>query len=133
MASHYRSQLHSSNAHPDRHPDRPHVVRHDARGRGELKDGKAAYRAGDYQKALRLLKSLAKQGNASAQKYLGEMYYKGKGVPNDNAKAVHWFTKATKSPPAGMPPLLKGGAQTDPPQKTGTGFTSFGQLCMAIL
>ena len=34
MASHHLPRLYFSNAHPGRHPDRPHAVRHDARGGG---------------------------------------------------------------------------------------------------
>jgi hypothetical protein len=59
-------------------------------------DGAAAFKAGDYQKAFRLLKPLAKQGDAWAQYGLGVMYDEGNGVSVDNAKAVHWYTKAAK-------------------------------------
>jgi TPR repeat protein len=43
-------------------------------------------------------KSKAEQGDAGAQSFLGIMYLKGIGlrVPQDNMKAVHWFTKAAK-------------------------------------
>ncbi len=37
---------------------------------------------------------LANQGLASAQFYLGVMYYKGEGVPQDDTKAIEWYTKA---------------------------------------
>jgi len=63
---------------------------------GDYEDGMAAYHAGDYQKALRLWKPFAKQGDVDAQYNLGDMYAKGKGVPEDVAKAVHWYTKAAK-------------------------------------
>ncbi|MCG3872898.1 sel1 repeat family protein [Psychrobacter sp. Ps7] len=39
---------------------------------------------------------LANQGNASAQYNLAVMYYKGKGVQKNNAKAVEWFKQAAK-------------------------------------
>ena len=71
MASHHQSRLHSSNAHPDRYPARPHAVRHDARGGGDFWDGVVAYNAGDYQRALRLWKPVAEQGNKFAQSILG--------------------------------------------------------------
>ena len=41
---------------------------------GDLEDAAAAYKARDYQKALRLWKSLAEQGNATAQSNLGNQY-----------------------------------------------------------
>ena len=34
---------------------------------GDFEDGQAAYRAGDYQKAVRLWKPLAEQGDANTQ------------------------------------------------------------------
>jgi len=48
------------------------------------------------QKGFRSFKPLAEQGNPLAQFNLGNMYNKGKGVPEDHAKAVHWYTKAAK-------------------------------------
>ena len=72
MASHHLPRLYFSNARPDRHPDRLHAVRHDSRGGGEFFwDGVVAYNAGDYQKALRLWKPVAEQGNKFAQSVLG--------------------------------------------------------------
>ena len=62
---------------------------------GDVEDGFAAYRAGDYQKALRLWKLLAKWG-VYPQVMLGWLYNKGEGVPVDHAKAVYWYTKAAK-------------------------------------
>jgi len=56
---------------------------------GDFEDAKAAHEAGDYQKALRLFKPLAKQGVPDAQHNLGWMYHNGQGVPEDDAKAVH--------------------------------------------
>jgi hypothetical protein len=63
---------------------------------GDLEDGLAAYQAGDYQKAFRLWKSLAEQGDAGVQFNLGVMYARGEGVPEDDAKAVHWYRKAAE-------------------------------------
>jgi len=64
---------------------------------GPFEDGKAAYERGDYVTALRLWRPLAEQGNALAQYYLGEMYEFGKGVSQNDAKAVTWFRKAAYS------------------------------------
>ena len=47
---------------------------------GDWEDGRAAFRAGDHQKAVRLWKPLAEQGDARAQAMLGGMYHKGRGV-----------------------------------------------------
>ena len=63
---------------------------------GDRADADAAYKAGDYQKAYRLLKPLAEQGNTQAQSNLGLMYANGEGVPENDAKAVHWYRKAAK-------------------------------------
>jgi len=63
---------------------------------GYAEDARAAFIAGDYQKAFRLFKPLAEQGDAGAQNNLGWMYDKGKGVPEDDAKAVYWWRKAAE-------------------------------------
>ena len=46
------------------------------------------------EKKLAGLAKRAEQGDASAQSALGQMYYKGEGVPEDTAKAIEWFEKA---------------------------------------
>jgi len=63
---------------------------------GDFEDGLAAFKAGDHQKAVRLWKLLAEQGDARAQTLLGLMYANGEGVPEDDAKALCLYTKATK-------------------------------------
>ena len=63
---------------------------------GPLEDGNAAHSRGDYVTALRLLKPLADQGNASAQTNLGFMYDNGQGVPQDYAAAVKWYRMAAE-------------------------------------
>ena len=50
----------------------------------------SAYDTGDYKKAARLLRPLAKQGNAMAQFDLGFMYANGQGVPQDYVLAYMW-------------------------------------------
>lgn len=57
----------------------------------QYEDGHAAFLREDYQTALRLLRPLAAQGDASAQFTLGVMYAFGQGVPQDYAEAVKWF------------------------------------------
>ena len=61
-----------------------------------LKDGIAAYRAGNYAEALRLLRPLAEQGNAKAQGTLGDAYARGQSVPKDDAEAAKWYRKAAE-------------------------------------
>ena len=73
------------------------VVARDWKG----KNGLAAYRTGDYQKAFRLFKPFAEQGHAPVQNMLELMYKIGLGVPEDDAKAVYWYTKAAKQGNAG--------------------------------
>ncbi len=46
------------------------------------------------EKSLAQLQKQADSGDAEAQFTLGEMYYKGKGVPMNNAEAMDWYQKA---------------------------------------
>ena len=59
-----------------------------------FKDAETAYAGDDYATALRLFRSLAEQGDATAQEHLGVMYENGLGVPEDYAEAAHWFRRA---------------------------------------
>lgn len=43
---------------------------------------------------LQQLKTLANQGNASAQNRLGQLYFSGQGVPQDYTIARRWYEKA---------------------------------------
>ena len=63
---------------------------------GPFEDGVAAHEHGDYARALRLLRPLAEQGNATAELHLGSMYHEGEGVPQDYAEAAKWFRKAAE-------------------------------------
>ena len=51
---------------------------------------------GDYADAYRKLKTLADQGDANAQHFLGTMYEVGRGVPQDYKEAVKWYRLAAK-------------------------------------
>ena len=67
---------------------------------GPLKDGVAAYDAGDYATALRLWRRLADQGDAAAQTMLGAMYNDGRGVPKDYVRPHMWSNLAAAGIPA---------------------------------
>ena len=43
-----------------------------------------------------MVSSSTEQGDADAQKSLGYMYYKGKGVLQDYNQAVRWYRKAAE-------------------------------------
>ena len=58
--------------------------------------GFAAYKKGDYATALRAWQPLAEQGVAGAQYNLGGMYYKGKGIPQDDKAAAQWYRRAAE-------------------------------------
>jgi len=60
---------------------------------GDWEDGHAAYWAGDYQKAFRLIEPLAEQGDEHAQTELGVVYRYGHGVPEDYVLAYAWLTR----------------------------------------
>jgi hypothetical protein len=61
---------------------------------GPLEDATAANKRGDNATALKTFQSLAAQGNAEAQNYLGQLYAHGQGVPQDYAQAREWYEKA---------------------------------------
>jgi uncharacterized protein len=54
----------------------------------------AAVQRQDYVTAERLYRSLAEQGDASAQHFLGKMYESGEGVRRDSTEAAKWFRLA---------------------------------------
>jgi len=49
----------------------------------DLQKGLDALHSGDYATALKEMKPLAEQGDASAQNYLGSLYYFGNGVAQE--------------------------------------------------
>jgi TPR repeat protein len=56
--------------------------------------GYAAFKMGDYQKALEIWKPLAEKGSTAAQLSLGAMYEQGQGVAQDYAEAARWYGRA---------------------------------------
>jgi TPR repeat protein len=61
---------------------------------GQFEDAEAAVNIGDYVTALRLLETLADQDNTYAERLLGIMYIKGRGVPQDYAMGMRWMRLA---------------------------------------
>ena len=56
----------------------------------------SAYKSRDYATAIRLWMPLAKQGDTSAQYYLGVMYQNGSGVSQNDAEAAKWYQLAAE-------------------------------------
>ena len=59
-----------------------------------LMKGKAAFDAKNYVEAMRWDRPAAEQGNATAQTYVGYLYEKGLGAPQDYTQALSWYRKA---------------------------------------
>jgi TPR repeat protein len=58
---------------------------------GPLEDAAAAVKRRDYATAVRLIRPLAEQGDASTQYNLGVFYDNGLGVPQDHVRALMWL------------------------------------------
>jgi TPR repeat protein len=61
---------------------------------GNYEDGVKAFRAQDYERALRSLKPLAEAGDGRAQAALGLMYERGLGLAANSDQAMQWYEKA---------------------------------------
>ena len=59
-------------------------------------EGRKAYINGDYKKAFKILRPLAKDGDSEAQKMLGIMYDYGHGVKADSEKALVWYLRSAE-------------------------------------
>ena len=59
---------------------------------GPLEDADAAIKKRDYATAVRLIRPLAEQGDATAQYNLGVFYDNGLDVPQDRVSAYMWFS-----------------------------------------
>ena len=60
----------------------------------ELEDGLVAFNKRDFVEARKHWAQMARQGNATAQYYLGYLYQTGKGVELNSREAYQWFQKA---------------------------------------
>ena len=58
--------------------------------------GLTAYDAGDYDKARRIWLPLAEKGDVRAQRGMGKLYEKGRGVDRDFAMAIKWYHPAAE-------------------------------------
>ena len=58
--------------------------------------GLDAFNRGEYATAFREFKTLAEQGDVSAQFLIGAMYAEGEGVARDYGEALSWFLKAAE-------------------------------------
>ena len=56
----------------------------------------ATFASAEYEKALKDLEVLAKQGDLATQIKLASAYREGLGVPQDYKTAVKWFTLAAE-------------------------------------
>ena len=78
---------------------------------GTFEDAVDAHARGDYAKALRLIRPLANDGNATAQFNLGVMYLAGHGVQQDYSAQHYGFgklqSKATPSPIQSRDPVSR--------------------------
>ncbi|WP_082130329.1 tetratricopeptide repeat protein [Kiloniella spongiae] len=63
---------------------------------GDYEDGIAAYRAGEYDKAIKLLNNAGNNGNAKAQYYLSVLYEGGSGIGKDMESSLHWLKRAAE-------------------------------------
>ena len=60
----------------------------------EYERGLSAFKKRDYEEAIGIWKPLAVDGNVAAQFNLGRMYDNGIGVPEDDAEAAVWYSRA---------------------------------------
>ena len=58
----------------------------------DFQKGIEAYKKGDFANAIKEWILLAEDGDEKAQYFLGLIYYKGKGVPQDYKTALKWYT-----------------------------------------
>ena len=58
----------------------------------DFQTGMEAYKRGDFANAIKEWILLGEDGDEKAQYFLGLIYCKGKGVPQDYKKALKWYT-----------------------------------------
>ena len=60
-------------------------------GAQDFAKGLQAFEAGDFATAIKEWKPLAESGNSAAQNSMGDLYYSGRGVPQNHAEAFRWY------------------------------------------
>ena len=77
--------------------------KHGKDGRTEFVQGEAAYADMDYKTAAQLFLDAAEKGNAEAQVRIGDCYWTGQGVKQDDAQALKgYFESAKQMNPKGL-------------------------------
>jgi TPR repeat protein len=71
-----------------------HAQNGDRAGDAAFRKGLSAFEAGSYERARTAWEKLAKAGDARSQAGIGYMYYTGRGVPRDVARAAEHFGRA---------------------------------------
>ncbi|BAU48549.1 Sel1 repeat-containing protein [Sulfurifustis variabilis] len=59
-------------------------------------DALTAYQSADYERAMKLFRPLAEQGDPQAEYYVGRMYEKGQGVEKDNEQMALWYRRSAE-------------------------------------
>lgn len=62
----------------------------------DMAEAHAAYKKRDFETAYTLWRSLAEDGNKSAQHNIAQLYRLGKGIPQDYKQAAKWYLKAAE-------------------------------------
>ena len=60
-------------------------------GAQDFTKGLQAFEAGDFAAAVKEWKPLAESGDSSAQNSMGNLYYNGQRVPQNNAETFRWY------------------------------------------
>ena len=63
----------------------------------KCEDAHKAYTSGNYADAVSAYSDLAESGYSNCQLFLGELFYYGKHIEQDSAKAVYWLGKAAEN------------------------------------
>ncbi|WP_419905323.1 tetratricopeptide repeat protein [Kiloniella sp.] len=63
---------------------------------GDYEDGISAYRSGQYETAIDLLRKAGDQGHPQAQYYLSVLYEGASGIDRDTKASFHWLQKAAE-------------------------------------
>jgi uncharacterized protein len=70
--------------------------RNDPTGANDARAGVEAWRAQDYETAVRIWRPLADRGDADAQFNLAQAYFLGRGLPQNMTLAEQWYARAAR-------------------------------------